>query len=84
MANPFNIMNPMFNNMGNIQNAYRAIMNSKNPMMLFNQFAMQNPQMQPIVQALNNGANPQQLFNNLCQQRGINPQQFIKQITGNN
>ena len=52
-------------------------------MQAFHQIASQNPQMQPILQALQGGANPQQLFASLCQQRGINPQEFMRQITGN-
>lgn len=90
MANPFNVLNPSNpmsayqGSIGNIQSIYRAIMGSRNPMQAFQQIASQNPQMQPILQALNGGANPQQLFASLCQQRGINPQEFMRQITGNN
>ena len=80
MSNPFyNQMNPALNN---IRGAYQMIMNSSNPMQVFTQIARNNPQLQPILNMLNNGANPQQLFNSLCQQRGINPQEFIKSITG--
>ena len=82
MSNPFNAINPMNRNMGNIQNDYQMLMNAKNPMQVFNQLAMNNPQMQPIIQALQMGQNPQQLFNNLCRQRGIDPQQFLNQIKG--
>ena len=82
MNNPFNVNNPLNNfNMGNLQSAYQTLMNSRNPVQAFSQIAMNNPQMQPILQALNQGANPQQLFYSMCQQRGINPQQFINSIT---
>lgn len=74
--------NPFYTN--NLQNVYNMLRNSNNPQQLFNQIAQNNPTMQPIVQALNNGGNPQQLFYSLCQQRGIDPQTFLKQITGNN
>lgn len=84
MPNPFNVINPMAANMGNIQNAYKAIMGAKNPMQVFSSMAMNNPQLQPVLSALQGGANPQQIFNNLCRQRGIDPNAFIKQIQGNN
>ena len=70
--------------MGNIQSLYRALMGAKDPMQAFQRIASQNPYMQPILQALQGGANPQQLFASLCQQRGINPQEFMRQITNNN
>ena len=71
-------------NMGNIQTMYQAIAGSRNPMQAFQRIASQNPNMRPIMQALQGGANPQQLFNSLCQQRGVNPQEFLRQITGSN
>ena len=79
MSNPFNIMN---GNMGAIQNAYRLLTTARNPMQAFQQLAQNNPQLQPIMNALMNGANPQQLFTSMCQQRGINPNDFIRSITG--
>lgn len=87
MPNPFAQMNPInaySGNMGNIRSMYQAIAGSKNPMQAFSRIAAQNPAMQPILNALRNGANPQQLFNTLCQQRGVNPQEFLRSITGNN
>lgn len=85
MPNPFAALNP--NNpmrgydFNQLRNMYK---NMGNPMQMIQSMAMQNPRMQPIVQALQGGANPQQLFNTLCQQRGINPQEFLRNITGNN
>lgn len=88
MPNPFNALNPgnpmNANKMGNLRNMYQSLVNSRNPMALFQQMAYRNPSLQPIAQALGNGANPQQIFNNLCSQRGIDPQEFLRQITGNN
>ncbi len=90
MPNPFNVLNPnnpmraYQGNMGNIQTLYKSIMGSRDPMSAFRQIASQHPQMQPILQALQGGANPQQLFASLCQQKGINPQEFLRQITGSN
>ena len=85
MSNPFNAINPINNiNIGAIQNMYQMLMNSANPMQMFQNMAQSNPQLQPIANMLRNGGNPQQIFNSLCQQRGINPQQFLTSITGRN
>lgn len=83
MPSPFARYNPSNPMMGYdfsaLQNMYRSM---GNPMQMIQSMAMQNPRFQPILQALQGGANPQQLFNSLCQQRGINPQEFIRMITG--
>ncbi|MBR3208861.1 MAG: hypothetical protein IKF82_01190 [Bacilli bacterium] len=79
MANPFNTQNtnPNFQ----LQNMYKMLTQSKNPMQLFQQMAMNNPRMQPIVDMLRSNS-PETVFNTLCKQRGIDPQQFLKSITG--
>ena len=59
---------------------YQAFQNAKNPMALFQQMAMRNPQMQPILNMVRQGMNPNQLFEDLCRQRGINPQEFINML----
>ena len=87
MPNPFSVLNPANPMRGYDFNALREMMNSMrngNPMQMLSRMAMQNPRVQPIVQALQGGANPQQLFNSLCQQRGINPHEFMRNLTGNN
>lgn len=83
MGNPF-VSKPSNINMGNISGMYQMLMNSKNPQALFMSMARQNPQLKPIADALQQGGNPEMIFNQMCQARGINPQEFIKQITGNN
>lgn len=86
MGNPFNILNPgnpyNSNNMAGMRNIYQSLMNARNPIQMFQQMARNNPQLQPIMNMLNQGANPQQIFMNMCQQRGINPNEFIKNLTG--
>lgn len=83
MANPFRTVNQMpMNNMANIRNMYQALMSSKNPMQMFEQMAKNNPSMQPIVNALKSGQNPQALFEGLCRQKGIDPNEFLRQIQG--
>lgn len=86
MGNPFNTLNPNnpmnANNMAPIRGAYQMLKNSPNPMAMFRQMAINNPRLQPIVNMLNQGQSPQQIFNSLCRQRGINPQEFLRQIAG--
>jgi hypothetical protein len=83
MPNPFNALNPMnADSMAGIRNAYQMLTQSRNPMQVFQQLAQQNPRLQPAMQMLRQGINPQQIFNTMCQQRGINPQEFLRNITG--
>lgn len=87
MANPFNALNPSnpmraYDTNG-LQSAYKALTGSKNPMQAFQRMAAQNPRLAPVMQALRGGADPQSLFVSLCRQRGIDPNEFIRGITGN-
>ena len=79
MPNPFNMqnMNPNIQ----LQNMYKMLTQSSNPMALFQQMAVQNPNLQPVVDMLRNKS-PQDVFNTMCRQRGVDPQQFLKSITG--
>ena len=75
MPNPFNVQhNP-------IKDMYKAVTQSNNPMQMFMNIAGNNPKMQPIIRALRQGTNPKQIFDEMCQQRGINPQEFLNNIT---
>lgn len=82
--NPFNTLNPAnpmnSNRVGQMKSMYQAFQNTKNPMALFQQMAQSNPQLQPIMNMLRQGMNPNQLFNQVCQQRGINPQELINML----
>lgn len=80
MSNPFYQQQNYFN--PQMSNIYQMLTHSNNPIRLFKQLAMNNPTLQPILNMLNQGISPQQLFNNICQQKGINPQEFIKNLTG--
>ncbi len=82
MPNPFNVKPSNSNNFGAYRDAYKMFSQSKNPMQLFMNMASKNPNMQPIINMIQNSGNPQMVFNQLCQQRGINPQEFLKSITG--
>ena len=81
MANPFYQPNTNINT-NQLRDIYRAFSSSKNPIELFTKMAQNNPSLKPILNMLQAGNNPQMVFNQLCQQRGINPQDFIKSITG--
>jgi hypothetical protein len=78
MPNPFYTQTQF----SNYKNIYNMLANSKNPQQLFAAMAQNNPQLKPIVNMLNQGMNPQTIFNTMCEQRGINPQEFLKNITG--
>ena len=84
--NPFNVINPAnpmnANRIGEMKSMYQAFRNSNNPMALFQQMAMRNPQMQQIYNMLRNGANPNQLFENVCKQKGIDPNQLRNMLKG--
>lgn len=83
MANPFNFGGSAgIPNLNNIKGIYQAMSQAKNPYQMFMNLAGNNPQMQPIIKAMQSGGDPQQIFTSMCQQRGINPNDFIKKITG--
>ena len=66
----------------NLKDIYKILSKSNNPMQVFQNIAQNNPRMAPIMDLLNKGYSPEQVFNAMCQQRGLNPQEFIKSITG--
>ena len=82
MANPFFMQNS--NPTSQLHNIYKLMTQSNNPMQAFSELASTNPNMKPIIDLLHKGANPKDIFNDLCKQRGINPNEFINSITGNN
>ena len=77
MPNPFYTQS-QFNSYKNI---YNMLVNSRNPIQLFNTMAQNNKQLKPIVDMLSKGIDPKDIFNSMCEQRGINPQEFLKSIT---
>ena len=81
MANPFKNSNRLNNPTGNIRELYRAMSQSTNPYEMFMRLASQNPNMQPIINAIKSGNSPESVFKSMCQQRGINPQEFVNSIT---
>lgn len=67
MPNPFNVLN----NNNNLNNLIQ------NPQQVLNMLATKNPQ---IYNLLKSGGNPEQLVRNICQQRGINVDEFMKNL----
>lgn len=78
MANP--LLQPNLN-INQMKEIYKSIKGG-NPMQMIQKMAQTNPNMQQVLNMLNNGANPQALFYQMCGQKGINPEEFIKNITG--
>lgn len=71
---------PNVNSFDNMKDIYKMLTTSNNPVELFKNVAKNNPNMKPIVNLLDNGYSPEQIFNEVCRQRGINPQEFIKKL----
>lgn len=85
MPNPFNVNTQKLQNnnfYGMYRDTYKMFSESKNPMQLFMNMASKNPNMKQVMNMIQSGGNPQTVFNQLCQQRGINPQEFLRNITG--
>ena len=79
-------MNPLFqqrtlNNASRFGEMMRTFNSFSNPLQAFLNMAGNNPQMQPIINQIRQGVNPEALFNELCKQRGVNPNEFIKKLT---
>lgn len=64
---------------GNI-NQIKSMMNMfSNPNIAFQQLAQSNPQVNQIMQMCQ-GRNPKDVFYSLAQQRGVDPEQFIRML----
>ena len=83
MGNPFytggsSVMSGI--NMGQIKQIYNMLRYSNNPTQLLNQMAAQNPQFAQTINFIRANGNYEQIFRNMCQERGINADEFIRQI----
>ena len=82
MANPFfnpGIMNGI--NMGQVKQIYNMLRYSNNPDALLNNLLSQNPQMAQAINLIRSNGNYEQIFRNMCKERGINADEFIRVIT---
>lgn len=74
-ATQMNRINPMFSMIS-------ALKNSTNPYSLLEKMSNQNPQLAPFMNIIK-GKNSSELkdtFYSLCKEKGINPEEFAKQL----
>ena len=63
----------------------QMLLNSANPMEYIQQMVMKNPNMQQIMQVFQgSGMTPKQFFYQFAQQKGIDPDSFLKQLNSTN
>ena len=61
--------------------ALRQIMSLSNPQAMMNQMLMNNPNIQQALNFIKQaGNNPQTAFINLAKQKGVNPEDFMKEL----
>lgn len=59
-------------------NLFSALRRSPNPQAMFQQMAMQNPQIQQVMAYVNQcGGDPRTAFFNMAKQKGIDPNQIL-------
>lgn len=75
-------MNSLMGGTNQLYSLYNMMKNSGNPMAILQNMAMSNPQLQPVINSLQQGNSPEQVFRQLAGQRGINPDEFIRNIQG--
>ena len=83
IGTPTNINSAMLNNMNPGIQQLKGMMNmlktSSNPQMLIQQMIQSNPQLAQVANLVN-GRNPEAVFRDMCNQRGINPDEFINML----
>ena len=86
MFNPMQMLqnNPIMQMLQNnpVMQMIGMLQNSKNPMAVMQKLAGQNPQLQQVMQ-IANGKSPmqlQQMAENLAREKGVNLQEFMKQM----
>lgn len=82
MSNPF-YNKPNNTNFEQMRNIYVTLKNSNNPDLLIQNMINQNPQLAQTVKMLRGqNLNYEQIFRKLCSDRGLNPDDVIKNIIG--
>ena len=65
----------------NVIQMFRMVKSARNPQMMLQSMMQQNPQMQSIMQLVNqNGGDAKTAFYNLARQRGVDPEEVLKQF----
>lgn len=67
-------------NMQQIKQVYSMLRNSNNPDFIMNQMVQQHPQLAQTINLIKANGNYEQIFRDMCRQRGINADDFIRQI----
>ena len=67
--------------MQQIKNLMRTVQMSANPQLALQQIINQNPNLKNVLNLANsNGVNLQQLFYTMAQQKGVDPQQVLREL----
>lgn len=70
--------------MQQLQGMYRSIFSSGNPMQALQQMIGNNPKFAQINGLMRKGMTPEGIFRQMASSRGIDPDDFIRQLQGNN
>lgn len=75
------ILNQLFGN-NNILNMFSAVRNAQNPNAMIQSLMQTNPQVKQVMDVVNQyGGNAKQAFYAMAQQKGIDPNTIINQLT---
>lgn len=81
--------NPFFNggpapvngvNMNQVRQIYNMLRYSNNPNQLLSQMTANNPQLANAINLIKQNGNYEQIFRSMCSERGINPDEFIRNL----
>lgn len=63
----------------NLQETYRSLMNSNNPIQFLQNLAKNNPQLSQVMNMVNmSGRTPRDLFYQMARQKGVNPEEILR------
>lgn len=75
------MMQTMFSN-NPIMQLFKTVKTSNNPMQMMQSMAQQNTQLQQTLNYINqNGGNAKRLYYNMCQQKGVDPNIIINNMS---
>lgn len=77
--NPLGFNPQMLQNIQQVKGLMSQLNMMQNPQVAMQQMAQSNPQLNQVLQMCQ-GKNPKDVFYSVCQQRGIDPEQFIKML----
>lgn len=65
--------------MQHLKNIVQMLNSAKNPEAVLQQISQKNPAVKQVMNMCR-GKNPQQVFYEICQQKGVNPQEIINML----